>query len=135
MATFFAHIKIFDGKEAAFEKVARELWKQTHTLEKDVLRYEYFRSEKPGHYYCLLSFKDFNSFMVHQTSDHHEAPDFGALLESNRLEWLDPVDGANELPATNPQKLPPNASELHKRYSQDHGVVMQDWWLKLRGCG
>ncbi len=132
MATFFAHIKIFDGKEAEFERVAREIWHNTHTLEEGVLRYEYFRGQEPGHYYCLLSFRDFKTFMIHQTSDHHEAPDFGSLLESNRLEWLDPVDGASDLPPTNPQDLGPDASDLAKRYSQDHGVVMQDWWLKLR---
>lgn len=132
MATFIAHIKIFDGKEAEFETVARQLWEQTHRLEKDVLRYEYFRSQKPGHYYCLLSFKDYRSFMVHQTSDHHEAPDFGSLLESNTLEWIDPVQGANELPPTEHQELPDDASELAKRYSKDHGVVMQKWWSRLR---
>jgi quinol monooxygenase YgiN len=132
MATILAHIKIFDGKEQEFEKTVKGLWEATHRLEPHCRRYEYWRAEKPGHYYCLLSFDDFRSFMVHQTSDHHEAPDFPALLETIRLEWLDPIQGASDLAPTEPQDVPDDADELTKRYAQDHAVVMQDWWNKLR---
>ena len=50
-------------------------------------------------------------FMVHQTSDHHEAPDFPALLEEIHLEWLDPVQGASDLAPSNPQTVPADASD------------------------
>jgi hypothetical protein len=71
--------------------------------------------------------------MEHQVSPHHEAPDFASMLESIELEWIDPIGGACDLPATNPKELPADASELMKEYAESHPLVMQDWWLKLRG--
>jgi quinol monooxygenase YgiN len=132
MATILAHIKIFPGREAEFEKTARALWEATHRLEPHCRRYEYFRGAEPGHYYCLLSFDDFRAFMTHQTSDHHEAPDFASLLQDNVLEWLDPVQGASDLAPTEPQTVPDDAGALTRRYAQDHAVVMQEWWKRLR---
>ena len=43
MATFIAKIKIFAGKEAEFEEVARMMFKQTHANEPSCRRYEYWR--------------------------------------------------------------------------------------------
>lgn len=132
MATILAHIKIFAGREQQFEDIIKPLYEATHRLEPDCRRYEYWRGAEPGRYYCLLSFRDFTAFMEHQASDHHEAPDFPALLEEIRLEWLDPIQGASDLVTTRPQALPDDASALMKEYAKSHEVQVQDWWLPLR---
>lgn len=132
MATILAHIEVFQGKEREFEGTVKELYEATHRLEPKCRRYEYWRGEKPGTYYCLLSFEDFRAFLAHQTSDHHEAPDFGSLLEGIRLEWLDPVQGASDLAPTAEQPIPDDADPLTRQYAETHGVVMQDWWKRLR---
>lgn len=132
MATILAHIKIFAGKEQEFEKIIRPLYEASHRLEPKLRRYEYWRGTEPGQYYCLLSFDDFVGFMEHQSSDHHEAPDFPALLENIQLEWLDPVAGASDLVATEPQELPADANDLMREYAKNYSVQVQDWWKKLR---
>lgn len=132
MATFIAKIKIFEGQEAAFEEVAKMMYRETHAHEPTCLRYEYWRGAEPRTYYCLESFENFLGFMEHQTSPHHEAPDFGSLLEEIELEWLDPIQGACKLPSTNSQELPEDASDLMKEYAASHPLTLQAWWLKLR---
>jgi quinol monooxygenase YgiN len=132
MATFLAKIKILEGKEAAFEATAREMFEATHKHEKSCRRYEYWRGAEPRTYYCLESFDDYLGFMSHQTSPHHEAPDFGSMIENLELEWLDPVQGASDLVPTEPQALPADASELMQQYASNMPVVMQEWWRASR---
>lgn len=132
MATILAHIKIFEGKEQEFERIIRPLYEATHRIEDKCRRYEYWRGESPGSYYCLLSFDDFVGFLEHQSSDHHEAPDFPALLENIRLEWLDPVGGASDLVPTEAQDLPENASRLMREYAETYNVQVPDWWRAVR---
>lgn len=132
VATVLAHIEIHDGKEQQFEEIIRTLYEATHRIETKCRRYEYWRGTAPGTYYCLLSFDDFVGFMEHQTSDHHEAPDFPALLKTIRLEWLDPVEGASELAPTDPQAIPADASKLMREYAETYPVEMQHWWQLLR---
>ena len=132
MATFLAKITVFEGKEAEFEAVAREMFEQTHANEPTCRRYEYWRGAEPRTYYCMESFDDYLGFMNHQTSDHHEAPDFGSLLENLELEWIDPIRGASDLTETNPKDLPDDASDLMQQYAENMPVVMQDWWLQFR---
>ena len=132
MATFIAKIKIFEGKEAEFEEVAKMMFRETHANEPTCLRYEYWRGAEPRTYYCMESFENFIGFMEHQISPHHEAPDFGSLLEHIELEWLDPIQDACDLPVTENQELPTDASELMKEYAATHQLQVQDWWLKLR---
>ena len=132
MATFLAHIKIFEGKEAEFEEVSRTMYEATHRAEPHCRRYEFWRGAEPRSYYCLESFDDFLAFMNHQTSDHHEAPDFGSLLETIELEWLDPVQGASDLVPTEAQELPADAGDFTRSKTAGHTVVMQAWWEALR---
>ncbi|MET0545984.1 MAG: antibiotic biosynthesis monooxygenase family protein [Caulobacterales bacterium] len=135
MATILAHIKIKPGFEPDFEKTARAMFAASHRNEPALKRYEYWRSQKPGEYYCLLAFDDFVGFLEHQGSPHHEAaaaPLMNAIADL-QLEWLDPVQGASPLPPTNTQNLPANASELVRRYAEMFPVVMANWWLPLRG--
>lgn len=134
MATILAHIQIHPGREAEFERLTRTLHEQTHTRETGVRHYEYWRGAKPGLYYCLLAFDDFNAFITHQTSDHHEeaSPALGELIEDMRLEWVDPVQGASRLPTTAMQPLAEGADELTARYHRLFAAKLQAWWEALR---
>ena len=132
MATILAHITIKPDQLEAFERTIRGLYEATHRLEPGCLRYEYWRGAAANSYYCLLSFDDFRAFLTHQTSDHHEAPDFGAMLEKIHLEWIDPVENASPLPSTNKQNLLNNPSEIMQKYAEMFQVSVADWWLPLR---
>ena len=133
MATILAHIQIHPGKEAKFEALAATLFRDT-AAEPHKRHYEYWRAATPGLYYCLLAFDDFHGFLEHQTSDHHEqaSPSLGELIEKMRLEWVDPVQGASELPSTERQALPEAADELTERYHKLFAPTLQDWWAPLR---
>jgi quinol monooxygenase YgiN len=137
MATILAHIRVKPGEERRFEAVARELHRATHERETAVLRYEYWRGAEEGTYYGLLSFTDNDGFLTHQTSDHHEAasPVIAGLVESVRLEWVDPVADASPLPSTRPTEVPPDAGELWRRYARWFAIEEAGWWLPLREAG
>jgi quinol monooxygenase YgiN len=110
-------------------------WRRSwRTSEPGKRHYEYWRSAEPGLYYCLLAFDDFHSFLVHQTSDHHEkaSPELGRLIAKMRLEWVDPVQGASSLPPTEMQALPTDADALTARYHNLFAAQLQDWWQPLR---
>ena len=134
MATILAHIQVHEGREADFEALVRPLHRDTHAHERGVRHYEYWRGAEPGLYYCLLAFDDFHAFLAHQTSDHHEAasPALGEMIREMKLEWVDPVQGASELPPTAMQPLPDGASELTARYHRLFAARLQDWWSALR---
>jgi quinol monooxygenase YgiN len=134
MATLLAHITVRQGQEAAFEKVAEELYRRTHADEADPWRYEFWRGAKPGTYYCLESFADYLGFLAHQTSEHHESasPQLGDTIESLELEWVDPMGSASPLNPTNHTPLPAEASELEALYHQRFAATVQPWWLELR---
>ncbi len=134
MATLLAHITVRSGSEGRFEEIARELHERTHADEDAVLRYEYWRGADERTYYSLLAFPDHQAFLVHQTSDHHEhaSPAIGAVVESIRLEWVDPIEGASDLPPTNSQPTPADADELTAKYAESYAAQVADWWLTLR---
>ena len=134
MATLLAHITVAAGSEARFEGIARDLFVRTHADEPDVLRYEYWRGGDERTYYTLLSFPDHRAFIAHQTSDHHEvaSPEIGKVVESIRLEWVDPIAGACELPPTDAQTAPDGADDLTAKYSETFAAQVADWWLALR---
>lgn len=135
MATLLAHIKIRPGKEALFEEVARSMYESTHAHEKGVRRYEYWRGEAEGTYYTLESFEEFNDFLRHQASPHHEGfgPQFAETIEAIRLEWVDAMEGASPLVPTRAQPLPDDADDVMRAYSQRHALQVQAWWQRLRG--
>ncbi len=134
MVTLLAHIKVVPGTEARFERIAAELHRRTHADEADVRRYEYWRGDEPSTYYCLESFPDLLGFLAHQTSDHHEAagPKYQGIIESMRLEWVDPLGTASPLTPTNTAPLPDGASELTARYYERFAAVEAQWWQPLR---
>jgi quinol monooxygenase YgiN len=130
MATLLAHITVRPGAGADFEAVARALYEGTHSTETGVRHYEYWRGAEPRTYYTLLAFDDHRAFIVHQTSDHHEtaSPVLGGLIESLRLEWVDPVPGASALAPTRMQDAPPDANELALSYTDRFAAVVAEWW-------
>jgi len=130
MATILAHLTVKPGEEARFEAIARDLYRETHSHEHGVLRYEYWRGAQPGTYYTLLSFRDFPTFIVHQTSEHHEtaSPLLGQVLAGIRLEWLDPVPEASPLPPTRSEDVGPDADELSRTYAERFAVQIAAWW-------
>jgi quinol monooxygenase YgiN len=134
MATILAHIRVKHGCEADFELIIRTLFTSSHASDKGLRRYEYWRAQETGLYYCLLAFDDFLAFMAHQSSAHHETatPALMAVITDLRLEWLDPVQGASPLPMTATQQVPDAASDLVKRYAEMMPVSIADWWLPLR---
>jgi quinol monooxygenase YgiN len=134
MATLLAHIRVVEGGEARFEAIARSLYDTSQRTETALVRYEYWRATEPRSYYALLAFDDFRGFIAHQTSPHHEtaSPDLGQVIESIRLEWLDPVQGASPLPVTAMQEPLPDADPLSQKYSKRFAAQIADWWLALR---
>ena len=134
MATLLAHITVRPGSEDEFEAVARTLYERTHATESAVRRYEYWRGAEPRTYYTLLAFDDHRAFIDHQTSDHHEAasPVIRQLVESIRLEWVDPIDGASALRSTEMQPAPDGADALTLDYTDRFAAVVAEWWLAQR---
>lgn len=134
MATILAHLRIKPGMQAQFEDVARRLYRETHDNETGVRHYEYWRGADERTYYTLLSFDDHRTFIAHQTSEHHEAaaPELGDVLESLRLEWVDPITGASDLAPTAHQSPPEGADELTQRYTDRFAATIAAWWSPLR---
>lgn len=137
MTTILAHITVKPGQEAAFEAVARELYRASHAGEQGLLRYEYWRGADERTYYTLLSFTDHRTFIAHQTSDHHESasPQLGAVIEGLRLEFVDPVAGAAPLPPTQHQEARDDADELTVAYTSRFAARVAPWWQPLRDLG
>ena len=69
MVTLLAHIKVVPGAEARFEEIAAEMYTRSHADEADVRRYEYWRGDQPGTYYCLESFPDLDGFLADLDAD------------------------------------------------------------------
>ncbi|WP_101758032.1 putative quinol monooxygenase [Oceanicoccus sp. KOV_DT_Chl] len=130
MATLLAHIQVFSGKEADFENVMKEMYRITHATEPNCLRYEYWRGEKEGFYYCLLSYKTNQDFWEHQASDHHEGymQDFVACIEDLRLESLDPVANASPLMPAAEQAVSASVSAAVKKQALAFPIGVKGWW-------
>jgi quinol monooxygenase YgiN len=134
MSTILAHLRVKPGEEARFEGIARELYAGSHATDRGLRHYEYWRGAEPGTYYCLLAYDDHQSFIAHQTSDHHESasPLLRDVLADLRLGWVDPIDGASPLPPTEQQDPPEDADELTTAYTQRFAAEPADWWTPLR---
>ena len=128
MATILAHLEIKPGKEAEWEAIMADMVRQTFEQEDQVLRYEYFKAQKPLHYYCLLSFEDKWASYLHQASDYHEGHDFEGVLASVELEYVDPVKGASRLPPTENPPLPDDASETLRNTELVFPIAIPEWW-------
>lgn len=134
MATILAHITIREGHEAAFEKMARTIYADTHEHETQVNSYQYWRGQEQRTYYTLLAFEDHHAFIGHQVSDHHEDLSAGLrdAIEDMTLEWVDPIDGASPWPATEHQPAQDDASDLTKKYTDLYCAAVAAWWAPMR---
>jgi hypothetical protein len=85
-------------------------------------------------YYALLAFVDYRTFLSHQASEHHESMtvELGEVIESMRLEWVDPVESASPLGSTMNQTLGEESSELERRYDASMAPTIAPWWESLR---
>lgn len=129
MTTLLAHIRIKPGKEDKWEAIIEDMVTQTFATEEGVARYEYWKGQDTNSYYCLLSFKDKHAFYEHQMSDHHEAHDFGDVLESIKLEYVDPVEGAGGgLTRTVDTPLPAGASATQQTAQERFPLDIPAWW-------
>jgi quinol monooxygenase YgiN len=129
MTTLLAHIRIKPDKLEKWEAIMADMVRQTHATEPGVVRYEYWKGEAENSYYCLLSFRDKWAFYHHQMSDHHEGHDFGDVLESIRLEYVDPVtNAAPGLSRTQDPPLPPDASESMRIAQERFPLTIAPWW-------
>jgi quinol monooxygenase YgiN len=63
-------LKVRDGREAEFLRVARALAAAART-EPGTLRYQWFTTQKPGHYTILEEYVDADAAEAH---NHHVAP-------------------------------------------------------------
>jgi quinol monooxygenase YgiN len=133
MTTLLAHIRIKSGQEDKWEAIIENMVTQTFATEQGVARYEYWKGQEHNSYYCLLSFADKFTFYEHQMSDHHEGHDFGAVLESIRLEYVDPVQGAGGgLARTEDLPLPAGASEKQRTAQERFPLEIPGWWSGRR---
>jgi len=134
MSTLLAKIQIHPGKESEFEHVMTYMYAETHGKEAGVLRYEYWRGQKPGFYYCLLSFPDSVSFWRHQASDHHEGEmqRFQDCIAELELEIIDPVQQASPLPPTLAGQLPSGESPAVQEQAKQFPITEAGWWLLAR---
>lgn len=134
MSTLLAKIQIHSGKEAEFETVMAYMYAETHRTEAEVLRYEYWRGQELGFYYCLLSFPDTVSFWRHQASDHHEGEmqRFTDCIAALELEIVDPVQHASPLPPTVASELPGGESQAVIEQAQAFPITEAHWWQACR---
>ncbi|MEM7569143.1 MAG: antibiotic biosynthesis monooxygenase family protein [Pseudomonadota bacterium] len=136
MASFIVRIGIKTGLEGEFEKIVTEIYHATHRDEPGCRRYEYWRCQTPGHYYCLLSFDTYADFLIHQTSDHHEkdAKRLVEIIETFEMEWLDPMLQVDGLKPTVEAAVPDDADDLTKHYAAQFEVQVAAWWAAMRAA-
>lgn len=134
MVTILAHVRVRPGAAPAFERIARDLYLATHSMETGVVRFEYWRGTEPDTYYALMSFADYLAFLEHQASRHQEGagPALGTVVESMDLEWVDPLHEASPLERTAGQLLPPMASPAQRRFARHFPPEVASWWAALR---
>jgi hypothetical protein len=55
------------------------------------------------------------------------------MIESLRLEWVDPVPGASALNPTAMQPPLPDADQLTRDYTDRFAAVVAEWWSTIDG--
>jgi quinol monooxygenase YgiN len=145
MLVVLAQISVVPGREAMFERAARELAAATLEREGGIRRYEYVRLSEPGTYQATLAFDDYDAFIEHQASEHHVviAGAMGAMIASIRLERVDPVPGCSQLASTPPADEAVGPSPLgqadesvlaarRERYRERYPLRPASWWGAAR---
>ena len=132
MTTIIAHITIKEGSEAQFDSIMEDVVARSRAEASGVLRYEYFKGQATNFYYCLRCFSDKWAFYDHQSSDHHEGHDFGAVVDHIHLEDVDPVSNANPLPKTVDAPLESHHDERLRRAAALYPLTIAGWWAGRR---
>ena len=132
MTTLLARIRIKPDCEAQWETIMQSMVRQTLASEAGVLRYEYWKGQEPSLWYSLLAFRDKHAFFVHQDSEYHRSAPFRDVIEDVRLEFLDPVEGASDLPRTQNPPLAADAAPGVREWEKLTPVQIADWWASQR---
>ena len=135
MPTLLTHILVKPEAIPRWEKILADLVARTEADEPERLRYEYWRGDKPGAYYALLSYPTAYAFYRHQGSETHDKylDDFTKMFADIRFEWIDPVArGGSGLPATENDPLPPEAPEKIRAQVGLYPILISEWWKAAR---
>jgi len=96
MMTFIARMKIKEGKEDDFVRLARQLTEQVHAKEPDTLRYEFFKlKDEPLGYAVFEQFSNEAAEEAHRNTPHFNelaAPLIECLDGTYVREFLEPLD-------------------------------------------
>ena len=100
MSSLLAHIKIAEGYEQKFEDVSRELYKKSYENEDCIIRYEYYRGREKIHIILFLFIPHILIFFLSTrlvSITNKQRGNYGDIIESIDLEWLDGIENANQL--------------------------------------
>ena len=95
MMTFIARMKVLDGKEEEFVRLASELTEQVRANEPDTLHYAFYRLREPRGFAVIESFTGDEAEAAHQNTDYFKAmaPGILACLDGTYVrEYLDPLE-------------------------------------------
>lgn len=96
MLTFLARMKVKEGKEEDFVRIAKALTGKVRELEPDTVAYEFFKlREEPRGYAVYESFTTEAAEEAHRNTPHFQefAPDLIDCLDGTYIrEYLDPLD-------------------------------------------
>ena len=145
MFVVLAHIQVVAGREAAFEAAARELAAATGEYEHGVRRYEYLRLSEPTRYQATLAFDDYDAFIEHQASEHHQviAGTMRDLIAELRLERVDPLVGGLVVAAERADRRGSQRSDIgpaddavldarRQHYRARYPLDDAAWWGEVR---
>ena len=94
--TFLARMKVKEGREAEFIRLAKKLTKQVHEKEPETVAYEFFKlRDEPRGYAVYEQFFNEEAEEAHRNTPHfHEiAPDLIDCIDGTYVrEFLDPME-------------------------------------------
>ncbi len=95
MMTFIARMKVVEGKEAEFVRLAKALTEKVRGNEPDTLTYEFYRLREPRAFAVIEAFTSEAAETAHQNTEYFKelAPDILGCLDGTYVrEYLDPLE-------------------------------------------
>ncbi len=96
MMTFLARMKVKEGKEEDFVRIAKALTEKVHANEPETTAYEFFKlRDEPRAYAVFEQFVNEAAEEAHRNTPHFQeiAPDLIKCIDGNYVrEFLDPLD-------------------------------------------
>lgn len=129
MATLLCQFTVRKECISDFEDKQRMMFVETNKGE-HIRLYQSFRSMNSGEYFVIMTFDSYKDFIDHETSPHHEDQNATAMIEAIQFHWLDPLEGASDLPPTDYQDLP-DPTPLQKKYIDMFQIHRAEWWPKI----